>query len=264
MLLENKVAIVVGAGQTPGETIGNGRATAIRFAKEGARVLLVDKRVDSAEETARMIQQEGGEVSVLGADITIEGDCRAIATVCVERYGHIDILHNNVGRSEGDAETVQLSEENWQELITLNLKGMFLTCKHVLPVMRKQKRGVIINISSTASICIRPTLAYKTSKAGVNAMTQNLAIENAPYEIRVNAILPGYMDTPIAIERRARERGVDREIIRRERDAQVPLGSKMGTAWDVAAAAAFLASDEARYITGILLPVDGGLSARIG
>ncbi len=264
MLLENKVAIVVGAGQTPGETIGNGRATAIRFAKEGARVLLVDKRVDSAEETARMIQQEGGEVSVLGADITIEGDCRAIAAVCVERYGHIDILHNNVGRSEGDAETVQLSEENWQELITLNLKGMFLTCKHVLPVMRKQKRGVIINISSTASICIRPTLAYKTSKAGVNAMTQNLAIENAPYEIRVNAILPGYMDTPIAIERRARERGVDREIIRRERDAQVPLGSKMGTAWDVAAAAAFLASDEARYITGILLPVDGGLSARIG
>jgi NAD(P)-dependent dehydrogenase (short-subunit alcohol dehydrogenase family) len=264
MLLENKVAIVVGAGQTPGETIGNGRATAIRFAKEGARVLLVDKRVDSAEETARMILQEGGEVSVLGADITIEGDCRAIAAVCIERYGHIDILHNNVGRSEGDAETVQLSEENWQELITLNLKGMFLTCKHVLPVMRKQKRGVIINISSTASICIRPTLAYKTSKAGVNAMTQNLAIENAPYGIRVNAILPGYMDTPIAIERRARERGVDREIIRRERDAQVPLGSKMGTAWDVAAAAAFLASDEARYITGILLPVDGGLSARIG
>jgi NAD(P)-dependent dehydrogenase (short-subunit alcohol dehydrogenase family) len=145
-------------------------------------------------------------------------------------------------------EIVQLSEENWQELITLNLKGMFLTCKHVLPVMRKQKRGVIINISSTASICIRPTLAYKTSKAGVNAMTQNLAIENAP----------------IAIERRVRERGVDREIIRRERDAQVPLASKMGTAWDVAAAAAFLASDEARYITGILLLVDGGLSARIG
>ena len=264
MLLENKVAIVVGAGQTPGETIGNGRATAIRFAREGARLLLVDKRVDSAEETARMILKEGGDASVLGADITIEEDCRGIAAVCVERYGGIGVLHNNVGRSEGDAETVELSEENWQELMNLNLKGMFLTCKHVLPVMRKQKHGVIINISSTASLCIRQTLAYKTSKAGVNAMTQNLAIENAPYGIRVNAILPGYMDTPIAIERRARERGVDRERIRRERDAQVPLGSKMGTAWDVAAAAAFLASDEARYITGILLPVDGGLSARIG
>jgi NAD(P)-dependent dehydrogenase (short-subunit alcohol dehydrogenase family) len=264
MLLKNKVAIVVGAGQTPGETIGNGRATAIRFAREGARLLLVDKQVDSAEETVRMILQEGGDASVLGADITIEEDCRAIAAVCVERYGHIDILHNNVGRSEGDAETVELSEENWQKLMNLNLKGMFLTCKHVLPVMRKQKHGVIINISSTSSVCSRQTLAYKTAKAGVNAMTQNLAIENAPYGIRVNAILPGYMDTPMAIERRARERGVDREIIRRERDAQVPLGSKMGTAWDVAAAAAFLASDEARYITGILLPVDGGLSARIG
>ena len=264
MLLKNKVAIVVGAGQTPGETIGNGRATAIRFAREGARLLLVDKQVDSAEETARMILQEGGDASVLGADITIEEDCRAIAAVCVERYGHIDILHNNVGRSEGDAETVELSEENWQKLMNLNLKGMFLTCKHVLPVMRKQKHGVIINISSTSSVCSRQTLAYKTAKAGVNAMTQNLAIENAPHGIRVNAILPGYMDTPMAIERRARERGVDREIIRRERDAQVPLGSKMGTAWDVAAAAAFLASDEARYITGILLPVDGGLSARIG
>jgi len=257
MLLKNKVAIVVGAGQTPGET-------AIRFAREGARLLLVDIRVDSAEETARMILQEGGDASAFGADIRIEGDCRAIATVCVERYGRIDILHNNVGRAEGDAGTVELSEENWQELMNLNLKGMFLTCKHVLPVMRKQKHGVIINISSTSSVCSRPTLAYKTTKAGVNAMTQNLAIENAPYGIRVNAILPGYMDTPMAIERRARERGVDREIIRRERDAQVPLGRKMGTAWDVAAAAAFLASDEARYITGILLPVDGGLSARIG
>jgi NAD(P)-dependent dehydrogenase (short-subunit alcohol dehydrogenase family) len=190
MLLRNKVAIVVGAGQTPGKTIGNGRATAIRFGREGARLLLVDKQADSAEETARMVLQEGGDASVLGADITVEEDCRAMAAVCVERYGHIDILHNNVGRSEGDAETVALSEENWQKIMNLNLKGMFLTCKHVLPVMRKQKSGVIINISSTSSVCSRPTLAYKTAKAGVNAMTQNLAIENAPYGIRVNAILP--------------------------------------------------------------------------
>ncbi len=264
MLLKNKVAIVVGAGQTPGETMGNGRATAIRFAREGARLLLVDKRVDSAEETSRMVLQEGGDALVLGADITIEEDCRAIAAVCVERYGQIDILHNNVGRSEGDAETVELSEENWQKIMNLNLMGMFLTCKHVLPLMRKQKSGVIINISSTSSVCSRPTLAYKIAKAGVNAMTQNLAIENAPYGIRVNAVLPGYIDTPMAIERRARERGVGREVIRRERDAGIPLGNKMGTAWDVASAAAFLASDEARYVTGILLPVDGGLSARIG
>ena len=141
---------------------------------------------------------------------------------------------------------------------------MFLTCKHVLPVMRAQKSGVVINISSTASLCSRHDLAYKTAKAGVNAMTQNMAIENAPYGVRVNAILPGLMDTPMAIERRARERGLDRQIIRRERDEQVPLKQRMGTAWDVAAAALFLASDEAQYITGVLLPVDGGLSARVG
>jgi NAD(P)-dependent dehydrogenase (short-subunit alcohol dehydrogenase family) len=265
MHLKNRIAIVIGSGQTPGETIGNGRATALRFAREGARLLLVDKRPDSAEETARMIADEGGEASVFGADITVEKECRAIAETCVSRYGRIDILHNNVGVSEGDAGTVELIEENWERLMGVNLKGMFLTIKHVLPVMRAQKSGVIINVSSIVSISSRPTsLAYKTAKAGVNAMTQNLAIENAPYGIRVNAILPGLMDTPMAIERRARERGVDREIVRRERDATVPLGQKMGTAWDVAAAALFLASDEARYITGILLPVDGGLSARVG
>ena len=264
MLLKNKIAIVVGGGQTPGETIGNGRATAIRFAREGARVLVIDKNIDSAEETVRMILEEGGDASALSVDITVEEDCRAIAGACLDRHGRIDILHNNVGRSQGDAETVALSEENWQMIMNLNLKGMFLTCKHVLPVMRSQKQGVITNISSTASVCTRQTLAYKSSKAGVNAMTQNLALENAPYGIRVNAILPGYMDTPMAIERRARERGVDRGIIRRERDAQVPLAGKMGTAWDVASAAAFLASDEACYITGILLPVDGGLSAKVG
>jgi NAD(P)-dependent dehydrogenase (short-subunit alcohol dehydrogenase family) len=148
--------------------------------------------------------------------------------------------------------------------MTVNLKGMFLTCKHVLPVMRAQKCGVITNISSIASVCSRPRLAYKTTKAGVNAMTQNLAIENAAYGVRVNAILPGLMDTPMAIEWRARERSADRDTVRRKRDAQVPLERKMGTAWDVAAAAVFLASDEAQYITGVLLPVDGGLSARIG
>lgn len=264
MRLKDKVAIVVGAGQTPGETIGNGRATAIRFAREGAQVLLVDKRIESVEETALMIANENGAASVLGADITVEKECQNIAYTCADRYGRIDILHNNVGISEGDAGTVDLTEENWQRLMDINLKGLFLTCKHVLPVMRDQKNGVILNISSTASLCSGRTLAYKTGKAGINAITQNLAIENAPYGVRVNAILPGLMDTPMAIERRVREQGVGRETVRRERDAQVPLGQKMGTAWDVAAAAVFLASDEAKYITGVLLPVDGGLSARVG
>ena len=264
MRLRDKKAIVVGAGQTPGETMGNGRATAIRFAQEGASVLLVDKRIASAEETASIIAKEGGKASILGADITIEKDCQAIAATCLERYGRIDILHNNVGTLEGDASLIDLSEENWSRLMDVNLKGMFLTCKHVLPIMRDQKSGVIINISSTASLCTRRPLAYRAAKAAINAMTQTLAIENAEYGVRVNALLPGLMDTPMAIERRARERGVDRQTIRRERDTQVPLGHKMGTAWDVAAAAVFLASDEARYITGVLLPVDGGLSVRIG
>ena len=264
MLLKGRIAIVAGAGQTPGETIGNGRATAIRFAREGARVLVVDRRMDPAQETVRMISEDGGEASPLVADVTVEDDCRSMATACVERYGGIDILHNNVGRSEGDAPTVDLGETAWQELMDINLKGTFLACKHVLPVMRLRRAGVIINVSSTSSICTRPNLGYGTAKAGVNAMTRTLALENAPYGIRVNAILPGYIDTPMAIERRARERGVGRDVVRRERDARVPLGNTMGTAWDVASAAAFLASDEARFITGVILPVDGGMSARIG
>ncbi len=263
MRLKDKVAVIVGGGQTSGETIGNGRATAFRFAREGAAVLVVDRDLDSAEETVEAIDSEGGNASALAADATREADCSSIAKECLSRFGRIDVLHNNVGRSEGDAATTELKEENWLALMDVNLKSAFLTCKHVLPVMRKQGSGVIINISSTSSVCSRQTLAYKTAKAGINAMTQNIAIENAAYGVRVNAILPGLMDTPMAIERRARERNVPRQIVRDERDAQVPLG-KMGTAWDVAAAAVFLASDEASYITGVLLAVDGGLSARVG
>jgi NAD(P)-dependent dehydrogenase (short-subunit alcohol dehydrogenase family) len=141
---------------------------------------------------------------------------------------------------------------------------MFLTCKHALPVMREQRSGCITNISSIASIAATGMLAYKTSKAGVNALTHSLAMGNARYGIRVNAILPGLMNTPMAIEGISRARGIPREELIRQRDAQVPLGGQMGSAWDVAYAALFLASDEARFITGVLLPVDGGQSARVG
>ncbi len=263
MRLKDKVAVVIGGGQTKGETIGNGRATAIRFAREGATVLVVDRDLESAEETVKVIDGEGNSAAALAADVTNEPDCESMAKECLSRYGRIDVLHNNVGRSEGDAATTELEEETWLALMDVNLKSAFLSCKHVLPIMRQQGLGVITNTSSTSSVCSRQTLAYKTAKAGINAMTQNMAIENAAYGLRVNAILPGLMDTPMAIERRARERNVARQTVRDERDAQVPLG-KMGTAWDVAAAALFLASDEARYITGVLLAVDGGLSARIG
>ena len=265
MRLKDKVAIVVGAGQQPGETPGNGRATAIRFAEEGARVLLVDRNADWAAETGRLIAAAGGEASVLRADITAEADCRAIAEAGVERYGRIDILHNNVGRSEGDRGTTEMDADIWDQLFAMNLKGMFMTCKHVLPVMRAQRAGVILNVSSIASICARREpgqrsgVAYKTSKGAVNTLTHHIALENAEYGVRCNAILPGLIDTPMAIERRARERNVDRDTVRRERDDRVPLLRRMGTAWDVANAAVFLASDEAAYVTALIMPVGGGL-----
>ncbi len=266
MRLKDKIAIVVGAGQTPGETMGNGRATAIRFAQEGAKVLLVDKNPDLAADTQRMIEEEGGGTGhhVQAADITDEADCKAIAAACVNHYGRIDILHNNVGRSEGDAATTEMDAAVWDTLMAMNLKGMFMTCKHVLPVMRKQGSGVIINISSIASTCSHNTITYKTGKGAVNTMTHHLAMENAQHGIRANAILPGLMDTPMAIERRAREQNVARDVVRQARHDRVPLLRRMGTAWDVANAAVFLASDEANYITGLIMPVDGGLSSKIG
>lgn len=261
--LIGKVAIIVGAGQEPGDTVGNGRAVAQRFAEEGATLLLVDISPEHAQATMAAIEPYGTIASVLIADITQEQDCRKIADTCVERYGRIDVLHNNVGRSEGDRKTVDLEVTAWDAIMGLNLRGMFMTCKHVLPVMTRQQSGSIINISSTASLAARPTLTYKTSKGAINTMTQHIAMENAAYGVRANAILPGLIDTPMAIERRARETGIPREDIRAQRDKLVPMGF-MGSAWDIANAAVFLASDESRYITGVLLPVDGGLLVKRG
>jgi NAD(P)-dependent dehydrogenase (short-subunit alcohol dehydrogenase family) len=264
MRLEGKTAIVVGAGQTPGETIGNGRATAILFAREGAKVILVDRNLDSAEETGRMIEKEGGTAKAFRADVVRETDCEALVGACRDAYGRVDILHNNVGIAAGDAGPTHLKEENWQRILDVNLTSVYLTCKYALPVMREQGSGAIINISSIAAVCSVGMLAYKTSKAGVNALTHSLALGNARYGIRVNAIMPGLMNTPMAIEQISEIRGIDRERLIEERDAQVPLGARMGTAWDIAHAALFLASDEAKFITGVVLPVDGGQSARIG
>jgi NAD(P)-dependent dehydrogenase (short-subunit alcohol dehydrogenase family) len=261
--LEGKVAIVVGAGQTPGETIGNGRATSILFAREGARVMLVDRDVDSARETEKLIAEEGGEAFSIEADVTREEDAASLAKACVDQFGRIDILHNNVGIGANDANAIKLAEDVWDRIIDVNLKSMFLTCKHVLPVMREQGSGCIINISSVASIASIPMLAYKVSKAGVNALTQQIAMANAKHGVRCNAILPGLMNTPMAIEAWV-SLGAEREEIVKARDSQVPLGGKQGTAWDVAHAALFLASDEAKFITGVLLPVDGGQSIKVG
>ena len=264
MRLQNKVAIVVGAGQTPGDTIGNGRATAILFAREGARVVLVDRDSGAARETQAVIETEGGECLVCEADVTRAEDCRVFARAALDAYGRIDVLHNNVGIGAGDAELAGLSEEAWDRILDTNLKGMFLSCRQVLPVMRQRQEGCIINISSIAAVCSTDLTAYKISKAGVNAMNQTLAIGNAKYGIRVNAIMPGLINTPMAIEGHAKARNIAKDVLIRERDAKVPLRGKMGTAWDVAHAALFLASDEAQFITGVVLPVDGGQSARIG
>jgi NAD(P)-dependent dehydrogenase (short-subunit alcohol dehydrogenase family) len=264
MRLSGKVAIVVGAGQTPGDTVGNGRATAIVFAREGAKVLAVDRNLESAEETASLVRAEGGECRAAHADVTRESDCRAMVEACVSAFGRIDVLHNNVGVGTGDGGLSQLTEEVWDHVYDVNVKSVFLACKHAIPVMREQRSGSVINVSSIASICAAPLMAYKTSKAAVNAFTHGLAMANAKYGIRVNAILPGLMNTPMAIESISKARQVDKEQLVRARDAMVPLGGKMGTAWDVANAALFLASDESKFITGVLLPVDGGQSARIG
>jgi NAD(P)-dependent dehydrogenase (short-subunit alcohol dehydrogenase family) len=261
--LDSKIAIVVGAGQTPGQTIGNGRATAIRFAQEGAQVMLVDRDEASAAETLSMLREAGGEGSVFVADVTDESQCEAMNAACVDRYGRIDILHNNVGIGAGDRGATSVTEEVWDRIFTTNMKSVMFTCKHALPVMREQASGVITNISSVAAVCAVGLTAYKASKAALNAYTHTLAMGNARYGIRANVIMPGLMNTPMAIEGNV-ALGNDRDEVIARRDAQVPLGAKMGTGWDVANAALFLASDEAGFITGVCLPVDGGQAAKIG
>ena len=263
MRVEGKVAIVVGAGQTPGETIGNGRATSILLAREGARVMLVDRKLDTAQETEKMIRDEGGEAFSFEADVTKSDQCEALAKASVDQFGRIDILHNNVGIGAGDGNVHQITEDAWHRIIDVNLTSMLLTCKAVLPVMREQRSGSIVNISSVAAVCTVPLLAYKVSKAGVNALTQQIAMANANRGVRCNAIMPGLMNTPMAIEAWV-SMGADRDQVVKGRDQQVPLGGKQGSAWDVAHAALFLHSDEAKFITGVLLPVDGGQSVKVG
>jgi len=262
--LAGRVAVVVGGGQTPGATIGNGRATSILFAREGARVLVVDRDLDSANETVAMIHDEGGNAAGHAADITDVASCATIPEAAIARYGALDILHNNVGIGTGDLPATRVEEEAWQRIFDVNLTAMWRTCKTVIPVMRERGGGVIVNISSIASICSTATAAYQISKAGVNSLTEHLAMGGARHGIRVNAVLPGLMNTPMAIEGISVARRISREQLIAERDASVPLGKQMGTGWDVAHAALFLASDEARFITGALLCVDGGQSLRRG
>ena len=263
--LDGKSAVVVGAGQTPGSTIGNGRAAAILFAREGAQVLCVDRDLASAQETVKIITGEGGRAVAFCADITREADCEALVAAAKARMGRLDILHNNVGIGHGDGPVHRLEEAAWERIMAVNLKGMWLTIKHALPVMREQAAGgAIVNISSLAAIAPANIIAYEISKAGVNKLTTSTAALNARHNIRCNAIMPGLIDTPMPIENIARARGESVDAVRATRNARVPLRGAMGTAWDVAYAALFLASDEAKFITGVILPVDGGMSVRRG
>jgi NAD(P)-dependent dehydrogenase (short-subunit alcohol dehydrogenase family) len=264
MRLKDKIAIVVGAGQGPGEGLGNGRATVLRFVQEGAKVLAVDNNLASAKETAAMAN--AGECVALEADVTREESLQAMIAFAQERFGRIDILHNNVGISiaGGDASPLEITEAAFDRIVTVNLRGTIMACKHVLPVMRAQKSGAIVNISSAAAVEQYPNVAYKATKAALIAYTQQIAIQNASFGIRANVILPGLMDTPMAVETRARHSGKSRAEVAAMRDAKVPLRARQGTAWDVANAALFLASDEANFITGVALPVDGGMLVKIG
>lgn len=263
--LADKTAVVVGAGQTPGATIGNGRATALRFAQEGAHVLLVDRDDSSVKETHEMVLEAGGRADVLIADIAQPEGPADVARHAVSALGRIDVLHNNVGVGMGDNTPTRLTEEAWDRILDVNLKAMWLVCKHVIPIMREQRSGSIICVSSIAAIAAAGHItAYKVSKAGVNALVHQLAITNAHHGIRVNGIMPGFIDTPMAVDAVAEVLEMPREQLADIRAQMVPLGNRQGTAWDVANAALFLASDEAAFVTGALLPVDGGQSSKIG
>ena len=211
-----------------------------------------------------MIGAEGGQAFALALDVTREKACQDVLADVLGQLGHVDILHNNVGIGGGDGTPGRISETAWDNLFATNAKSIMFTCKALLPHMRERGMGVITNISSIAAVASAAYItAYKASKAAVNAYTQALAINNAPFGIRANVIMPGLMNTPMAIEG-AVAAGQDREVVIERRNKAVPLGGKMGSAWDIANAALFLASDEAKFITGVMLPVDGGQSARVG
>ncbi len=267
--LEGQIAIVVGAGQSPGSgpddtTIGNGRATALLFAREGARVLAVDRDLASAAETVALIEDAGGTAVAFEADITDEDSIMKVPVACLDHFGAPTILHNNVGIGTGDGGVTGMERGVWERIFDVNVTGIMLTCKHVIPPMRAGGGGSITSVSSVAAVASTPLAAYKSSKAALNALTHHLATANFKYGIRVNAIMPGLMDTPMAIGGHSAAQGIDPDELRAKRNQMVPFGRQQGTGWDTAYAALYLSSPEARFVTGVILPVDGGQMARIG
>lgn len=260
--VKGKVAVVTGAGSV-GQGVGNGKAAAILYAREGANVMLVDNRLDAAEETKAIIEMEQGTCFTFQADVGKSVDCRKIIENCIDKYGRIDILHNNVG-VEIPGGLDEITEEAWDKTMNVNLKSMFLLCKFTIPYMLRQGNGAIVNISSINAIRTLPalSLAYGTSKAGVIALTREIAVQYASKGIRANAILPGMMNTPFVIAALTEAYGSDVAGMTKQRDDLCPTGQQ-GESWDIAFLALFLASDEARYITGTTVIVDGAQTCRI-
>lgn len=260
--VKGKVAIVTGAGSI-GPGMGNGKAAAILYAREGAQVMLVDYNLKAAEETRSLIDKEGGDCITFKADVTKSTDCKNLVEKCVQTYGKINILHNNVG-IEIPGGVDEMSEEDWDKTMRVNLKSMFLTCKYAIPFMENQGSGSIINISSVNAIRNLPyiSVAYSASKAGVIAFTREIAMQYASKRIRANAVLPGLMNTPLVVDSLTDAFGGNVEEMMKTRDAICPTG-KQGEPWDVAYLALFLASDESKYITGAALILDGGLTCMI-
>jgi NAD(P)-dependent dehydrogenase (short-subunit alcohol dehydrogenase family) len=257
--VEGKVAIVTGAGSTPGPGFGTGKAISISLAREGAKVLLVDLHPERAEETKRMIEDEGGVAVVHQADCTQWRDCANMVLAAVDAFGTVDILVNNLGLATfGTA--LDTVERDWDRTLNINLRTVFLASKYAIPVMAAQGSGAIINLSSISGQRAGRTLAYTAAKAGVEAMTFDMALAHGRQGVRVNCILPGNLVTPIASSIMATL--PDHELIEEIRQQASMIGTP-GDAWDIANAAVFLASDEARWITGVTLPVDAG-SLRMG
>ncbi|WP_417210537.1 SDR family NAD(P)-dependent oxidoreductase [Antarctobacter sp.] len=260
MRLKDKSALVIGAGSV-GEGWGNGKACAVQYAREGASVVCFDLNGKAAEETAAFIRDEGGQAVAVDGDATSSDALKGAVETCLERFGSIDILLNNVG-VVFMGNVVTLSEENWDRIFDINLKSCYLAMKHAIPHMEQQGGGSIVNISSISSLRYLNTsyVGYYTTKGALNHMTRVTAAEFAPKQVRVNAILPGLMDTPMARESAMRNRGIAPDAIGdawKEKASRIPMG-RMGTGWDIAHAAVFLASGESSFITGQCLVVDGG------
>lgn len=260
--LADKVAIITGAGSA-GPGWGNGRAMAVRFAEEGAKVLAVDRDRAALEETLERVAAIDGTVAAHECDVTSSASIAAMTRACLQLWGRIDILVNNVGGSAAGG-PVEMSEEVWDAQVDYNLKSIFLTCKQVLPVMEAQASGAIVNIASTSGLrwTGAAQVAYAATKAGVIQLSRVVAVQYAAKGIRVNTVVPGQLHTPMVEARLAKQRaGGDVEALLRQRQARIPLGF-MGDGRDTANAALFLASDEARFVTGTELIVDGGMIAR--